>query len=129
MKFFKKADLIVILVMLAIGISGLIGYRYFFSERPAKAEIYYYGNLVKVVELKQGISGTVNVAEAPNVVIRQEADGSIFFEASDCPDKICILTGKLTMIGESAACLPNGVLIKIVPAGDREADDVDIIIR
>lgn len=129
MRFFKRSDLIVIAVMLALGISGLFGYKYFASGKPAKAEIYYYGDLVEVVELKQGVAGMISVEQAPNVVIRREADGSIYFESSDCPDKICVLTGKLSMVGESAACLPNGVLIKIVPVGNRGSDDADIIIK
>lgn len=128
MKFFKRSDLIVIVVILALGILGLLGYRYIVSDKPAKAEIYYYGDLVEVVELKQGVDRTMSLKEAPGVVIKQEGDGCIFFESSDCPDKICVLTGKLSMIGESAACLPNGVLIKIVPQGERGSDQADIIV-
>ena len=54
-------------------------------------------------------------------------DGGICFEKSDCSDKICIHAGKLYTVGQSAACLPNGIIIKIVPAGEHSDNDIDIV--
>ena len=35
------------------------------------------------------------------------------FESSDCPDQICVRSGKLSRAGESAGCLPAVVVIKV----------------
>ncbi|NTV90004.1 MAG: NusG domain II-containing protein, partial [Clostridiales bacterium] len=35
-------------------------------------------------------------------------------EASTCRDRICVGTGWLTKPGQSAVCLPNRVVVKII---------------
>ena len=32
------------------------------------------------------------------------------------------------MVGQSAACLPNGLVLKIVPLNERSEDDLDIVV-
>ena len=55
------------------------------------------------------------------VTISIERDGACFVQ-SDCRDKICVKTGKLTKPGQSAVCLPAGV--SIVLEGESEIDAV-----
>ena len=55
-------------------------------------------------------------------------DGSIAFEESDCPDRVCIHAGRLKTAGQFAACLPNGIVMKIVPEKERSEGDADIVI-
>ncbi|MGI6039907.1 MAG: NusG domain II-containing protein [Clostridiales bacterium] len=129
MKFFKKTDVFVIVVLVVLSLTFMLIYRSVMSDRPAVAHIYYFGNLVQVVDLKQGVEKTIEITEVPGVILQQDSDGSIRFESSDCPDKVCVNTGSLSLIGESAACLPNGVLVKIMPSGERSSDEVDIIIE
>ena len=59
-----------------------------------------------------GAGGSADVVSGSYHYHLVYTDGRIRFAEADCPDKICVLTGKLSMVGESAACLPNGVLIK-----------------
>ena len=40
--------------------------------------------------------------------------GAASFLSSDCPDQICVRTGKLTKPGEAAVCLPARVSLRIV---------------
>jgi len=54
--------------------------------------------------------------------------GRICFEHADCPDQVCVQTGWLTKSGQVAACLPNGVLIKIESTRDA-GDEVDIYLH
>jgi hypothetical protein len=49
-------------------------------------------------------------------------DGAVGFVRSDCPDKICVHTGFLSIPGQSAVCLPNRVVVRIV-AHEEEAPD------
>jgi hypothetical protein len=51
-------------------------------------------------------------------------DGAIRFIESSCPDKVCIHSGNLRHGGESAACLPNRVLVRVVAE-----DGADVVIR
>jgi len=127
MKFFKKTDLIIIISILVVSLITWITYNYIFSEKSAKAEIYYYSELVETVDLGSGIDKTFTIPQDEHVILHLYKDGSIRFEESDCPDKVCINAGKLNTVGQFAACLPNGVVVKIIPADNYSEDDLDII--
>lgn len=128
MKFFRKADIIIIGIILIFSLIFYVAYSHSVEDRPARAEIYYYSLLVETIDLDMGIDKTFSIPQNQNVIFHLYADGSICFEESDCPDHVCVNTGKLKMIGEYAACLPNGIILKIVPAGERADDDIDLVI-
>lgn len=44
--------------------------------------------------------------------------GEAFMESADCPDKVCVNTGRISRSGEQIVCLPNRVLVKIVGKGE-----------
>lgn len=127
MKFFKKADIIIVLVVIAASAVIWMAYNTMFSNKPAKAEIYYYSKLVMTVDLVKGQERSFSVPQEKDVVFHIDKEGNICFEQSDCPDKVCVHAGKLHQVGQSAACLPNGLVLKIVPAKDREDDDLDAV--
>lgn len=51
-------------------------------------------------------------------------DGRVRFAESGCPDKVCVHTGWLSRAGQTAACLPAEILIKVVGADE---DDIDAV--
>jgi hypothetical protein len=55
-------------------------------------------------------------------------DKRISFSYSECPDKVCINTGWIAYPGQSAVCLPNRVMVKIVNPDDLK-NDIDVILR
>ena len=82
------------------------------------------------------VDGTV-IAEKPitvnDAVEIKDADGynrvvidnrEVYMESADCPDKVCIKTGKISRVGESIVCVPNMVSVKITGDGDTGADAV-----
>ncbi len=92
------------------------------GKRADTAEIYYYKRLLCTVDLSAGAQ-TFVFPEAPGVCIEVNEKGEIFFRYSDCPDKICVKTGKLSHTGQSAACLPRGIVVKII-GGENELDAI-----
>lgn len=128
MKFMKKTDLIIISVILIISAVAYVSYHHVFNAKAAKAEIYYKSQLVQTVDLTAGEDKRFSIAQDQHVVFHVYKDGSICFEQSNCPDKICIRAGKLHTIGESAACLPNSIVMKIVAKDQRSADDLDMVV-
>ena len=95
-KLFKKADLIVIaLIIVAAGIFMFIGSRD--TSKPI-AEISVDGETVQTVDLS---TVTDKIEIAPNdkyhILIVAE-NGKIRFENSDCEDKLCISSGELEKI-------------------------------
>lgn len=128
MKFVKKTDMIIIGVILVFAVLFMILYRTKFSDQPAVAEIYYYSDLVETVKLDKKVDKIFSIPQNSHVVFHLYEDGTLRFEESDCPDKVCINTGKIGMVGQSAACLPNGIVVKIVQKSGRTEDTVDIIV-
>lgn len=128
MKFFKRTDIIIIAGIIAVSVAVWGIYHFAFAEDRVKAEIYYYSELVKTVELTAGEDRTFSIPQNEHVVFHQYKDGSIAFVESDCPDKVCIHAGRLKTAGQFAACLPNGIVMKIVPEKERGEDDADLVI-
>lgn len=128
MRFAKKTDFIVLLILLALCFAGWLIYGRVYGGSPAAAEIYYRSELVKTVDLTEGRDYRFSLAQKPNVVFHVYADGSIRFEKSDCPDQICVRAGRLRTAGQSAACLPNKILLKIVARDKASADVPDIVV-
>lgn len=127
MKFFKKSDIIVVIFLILVSAAVLVGYNLISGDVAAKAEIYYNSKLVKAVDLTAGEEKIFSIPQEPNVVFELDKEGNIRFVSSDCPDKICVNTGKIHIVGQSAACLPNGIVVKIVPVGERRDDEIDAV--
>jgi hypothetical protein len=125
MKFFKRTDIIIIAILLAVSVLGWYLYTDLFKGKPVKAEIYHYSKLVHTEILGEG-DKVFSLPNNKNVVFHAN-NGKIWFEASDCPDKICVHTGKLETAGQSASCIPNGFTIKIVPI-NKNTENPDIVI-
>ena len=128
MKFIKKSDIIIIAVVLVLCLVGWFSYQAIFGGRAAKAEIYYKSALVETVDLTAGVEKSFAIEQNKKVVFHVYKDGSICFLESDCPDKICMHAGRLHTIGQSAACLPNSIVLKIVAKNQRSSDDLDAVI-
>lgn len=122
MKFFKKMDVIIIAVLLIIGLAGVA----YSKLRPAgenlSAEISYGSDVIAVIPL-DGEIRTLAVPGHENVVLTI-GNGEVMFTQSDCPDKICIRTGTLKKSGQSAACLPNKIIVRVVSDKGNELDDI-----
>ncbi len=128
MNFFKTTDIIVIFTIIAVSIAAWMTYGYIASDIKVKAEIYHNSRLVETIDINKGEEKYFSVSQKGNVVFHLDREGNIRFKESDCPDKVCIKTGKLRMAGQSAACLPNGLVMKIVPLKGYKQDDFDLIV-
>ena len=49
-------------------------------------------------------------------------NGKAFVEKADCPDKVCVHSGKVSQSGESIVCIPAKVSIIISTEADDNAD-------
>ena len=127
MKFFKKTDIAIICGILVLAAILYFVYMQAATGKNVEGRIYYENKLVKVVSLTDGTDYDFSVKGHEDVVFHVYADGSIAFVKSDCPDKICIRAGKQKLSGQSAACLPNGLVLRIAPIGDGSGDP-DVVV-
>lgn len=107
-KFIKKGDLIIVaLVILACVVMFI---PKFADKKNVTAVIYVDGSEYMRIGLDE------NKVITPDTDIKtviEVKDGAIFFKSSECPDKVCVKTGKLKRAGDTAACLPAKVVITI----------------
>ena len=73
-----------------------------------------------VFSLSENREMTVNGRNGHTLVIVIE-NGEAFVKTADCSDQICVQTGRLSRGGQTAACLPAGVLLTV--EGDKLAPD------
>ena len=100
-RFIKKADIALIAVVLCVGAALLI-WRFLPSNGKTEAVIYAGGEVYRRVTLDKSADMTIKIK-----------DGAVWFEDADCRDKLCVKSGKLTRPGDTAACLPAGVVIRL----------------
>lgn len=121
-KFIKKADILLVLLLLVISAALLIP-KYIDKSR-VKAVIYKDGKVVKEIDLsavKEPYEFDLN--STPKAKLRVE-NGSIRYSYAECHDRLCINSGELSKPGDTAACLPSKTLVVIEGEKDSEAPDV-----
>ena len=109
---------------IAVGIlltAGLLFSWRFFRPKGAIAQITYDGKVVCIVDLSTDRDFCLE--EDPTVRFRVE-EGSIGFIEATGPDKICEQAGRLSRVGETAACLPRKTVVTVISGKKGEADAV-----
>ncbi len=105
-KLITKKDFILLVVVLGIGVAG------FFMMNSAKtgttAIVKIDGETVAELSLR----GEYYEMNFNGVTVSCE-NGEIFVEDSDCADKVCVRSGKISKAGEGIICAPNRVAIEI----------------
>ncbi len=126
--FFRSRDLFILVALIVL---ALILYVVTWTTRASSesvAKIYHDGQLLEVVKLVPGEEREFRFDIEPSIVIRQFADQSIAFMSSDCPDRVCVKSGRIKRPGDFAACVPNRFLIVIEGTAElSEGEDVDFV--
>jgi len=124
-KLFGRHDILVLAVLIITAV--IIAVIYYItagrSSNGTVCEISVDGKIVQTVDLS-GPDCEFTLAQNPNIRFSVK-NHAIAFIASDCPDKICVRTGYISHNGQTAACLPNLVIIRITEAnGDIGGADI-----
>ena len=107
MKLFSKKDLIFLALLIAIA-----GILFIIFKNDTHGTLYEVSVNGKTV-CRESIYKKSRTELDCGAVIVCDGEG-VFFESSDCPDLVCVNTGRLTREGEWAACLPNVAFFKVV---------------
>ena len=118
--FFKKTDLLIILIFLLIALVFFIP-TLFGNEKSLTAVITADGEIINEIPLSDSTEEEITI----NGTVIKINGRSVCFTESNCPDKICVRTGNLDSAGDSAACVPNRVSVCI--KGEKTNDDIDIM--
>lgn len=115
-----KGDFVIIILVALCAVGVFIGCRFFFfsgggTELEVKSDkgVEYYSLLANdSFTLK---SNGYNM----KVVI---ASGGVYVSECDCPDKVCVNTGKIIKAGESIVCVPAQISLTVI--GDKGEYDI-----
>ena len=108
----KKQDVLLIVILLAVAGALLL----WFQLRPAGALVAIVeqnGQVIRRIDLNWLSQAEEVDLGGPYHVQLLAEPGAISFLSSDCPDKTCIRTGKLTRPGQTAVCLPARISVRL----------------
>lgn len=109
---FYKADLIIFLVVLIIGIVAMV---IAFQPPGDIVEIRLDSKVIYRIPLSED-----RVIELEDIGIIIVENNTVTMIESTCPDQLCVIQGRILRAGQSIICLPNRLVITIV--GDDEWD-------
>lgn len=120
-KWISKTDGIV-LGILVLFAAGFLLWRAVAAQPGMNAVVTVDGEAVLQIDLQSAEDAQSYTLQ--NGVQPVAENHTVRFAESDCPDGICVETGALQKVGESAACVPNRTVVTVVGGEPR---DVDVI--
>ena len=118
---FRWGDAVVILAVLLL--AGASFFLLIAGSRPGASAVITTPEGEITWELSRDNTWELTGRDGIPVVI-EAADGRIRVYSSGCPDQICVHSGWLSREGQSAACIPAGIALKIT---DGSGGDVDMM--
>ena len=110
-------DILLILGIFGIGVILLL-YTYLREQKQPMVVVRVDGKVIKEFSLDASIHYQIEGIGGTNTLCI--ADGSVWLTEADCPDKICVQTGKIRYAGQSIICLPHKAVVEIKEAEDEE---------
>ncbi len=112
---FRKYDFLIIAAVLAL--SALVIFTRAHDSGGRVAVVSVNSEVICEIDLDSAKGREVITPETePEVTIVAE-NGEIFFENSQCRDKICVKSGRLSKAGDIAVCLPAKTVVSITGSG------------
>lgn len=121
--FFKKADIILLAVLIVIGAAGLL----VFGKQSAPggtAIITVDGVQADSLPLSTDQSVKIETEYGSNMITVE--NGQVFVSEADCRGKDCMSLGKISRAGQMIVCLPHHLTVRIV---GQDADVPDAVVR
>lgn len=118
-----KFDLLLGTVLLA---AALCLFAVFQNSKKAggQIEVKQDGKLVGIYSLSENSTYEFSTFYGHNTLVIE--DGCAYMTESTCHDHICESMGKISKVGETIICLPNGLFVKVIGG---EEGDYDAIVK
>ena len=85
-------------------------------------DVWKDDKLIERVELTDTTDRTIDL-DGHNVIVL--SGKTAVMQSADCPDQVCVRTGRLTRAGQVAVCLPHRVILKLTGTS---TDGIDAIV-
>lgn len=101
-------DAILALSLVVLSLSALLIWRGV-TEKGRYASVSVGGEVVS--EYSLSVDGEYELNGGSNILVIR--GGEAYISHADCPDGLCVKSGKISLVGESIVCLPNRVSVRI----------------
>lgn len=122
----KRKSLFLFCFICVLASVSLILQQTIFTKSGRYALVEVGGKEVARLSLNKDAEIQVGTVEEGYNIIKVQ-DGSVAVTETDCPDKICVNTGKLRTTGGVIVCLPHKLVVTVV--GNGEENKVDGVVR
>lgn len=119
--FIRPGDVLVILMVLIL--AAISFYGMVIRSTPGGEAIVTTPDGTLRWDLSQNMEKTIT-GNGDIQLTLEIAEGRIRFRESQCPDNICVGSGWLSRTGQTAACLPAGISIRISSGENHDFDAV-----
>jgi hypothetical protein len=119
LKIITPGDKILVVLIVVIGIASLFAISRF-KQPGDRVIIEVNGQELQRLDLESSQEITVT-GPIGNTRIKV-GHGAVQVLSSDCPEKICVKTGKIRHAGEIIVCVPNKVVVKIIGKTENQFD-------
>ena len=106
----KWGDFVIIGAVLLLAGAMLAFFAAKASGDTLYAEVWQDDKLVERVELTGTTDRTIDL-DGHNVIVL--SGKTAVMQSADCPDQVCVHSGWLSRSGQSAACVPAGIVVQI----------------
>ena len=120
----KKADIILLIIILAVGIP-LSVLSLTAGTAGDKVQISADGEVYGIYPLDE--DGEIEVTEDGHTNHITIKDGQVSMSYSTCLNQVCVNTGAISETKDSIVCLPNRVVVEIISSGDGKGGDADVV--
>ena len=120
----KKADIILLIVILAVGIPLAI-LSLSSGTGGDKVKIYLNGKVYGTYPLHE--DRVIEVSEDGHTNHITIKDGQVSMSYSTCLNQVCVNTGAISETKDSIVCLPNRVVVEIISSVNGKGGDADVI--
>ena len=114
----KKRDIILIASILIVAIAFFLIVE-LTKEEGAGVTVKVDG--IEVAEYSLSKNGTYPLNGGTNILVIE--NGKAYLTDANCPDKLCVHQGKISMTGETITCLPNKLTVTVFGA----EESVDLV--
>lgn len=119
MKWFslKRGDFLLTAVLIFTSLGSLVPVQRM-THPGDRAVLYQNGQPLQTFSLQQ------NQVVAFDHFTIEVSNGAIGIIESDCPQKICVHTGKISNPAQTIVCVPNRVIIEVITGHTQELNAV-----
>ena len=120
----KKADIILLIVILAVGIPMSV-LSLTSGTGGDKVKISTDGQIYGIYPLNEDCE--IDVTEDGHTNHITIKDGQVSMSYSTCRNQVCVNTGAISHSKDAIVCLPNRVVVEIISSGKGKGGGADVI--